>query len=323
VIFTLDRLQYSEKTDEYFLYEFVEVSNISRIKNANTHSELLNVLKDELNIIDRNKIDFIFSLNKEKLNKYIIVYQENNDDFIDDFIVLKCKVKGVNWQILNMNFNELSRWFNELNSMGIDKNSKSLGVVRGEDEDYYVNKIINEIYNLENYSDDCGLKLTKKLLAENQTTAIDLDLFQYIASTNEYILYEFLKRDNIFINNITSHPMRYCWTGRRSDNKTKFISLWRAKKYFGGKLYLINYSADKEEKVSVIDVLNLSEEKGFLEENKYCMTRNELIAWLKDMNNYKSSYNDYLSDFKFVNYNEDFFKNWKDNKNKYGKEFLK
>lgn len=164
--------------------------------------------------------------------------------------------------------------------------SKNLGSVRENNKDKYVNEIIKNIYNLNSFDDDSGLEITKQLLNENNTTGIDLDLFQYVKTTNEYIIYEFLKRETDYVTNKTAHPMRYCWTKNRNDNKKKFISLWQTKNYFGGKLYLINYSDNKEEDISIIEVLNLNEETGFLEENKYCMCYDEFIKWIEKMNMY-------------------------------------
>src|SRR5699024_4508641 len=147
------------------------------------------------------------------------------------------------------------------------------------------------------------------LLGSDSTKGFDLDLFQFISSTNEYIIYEFLKRENNFINNIQAHPMRYSWTGKSNDNKQKFISLWKTKEYFNGKLLMISYSVESNERISIIEILDLDVDQGILAERKYSMSRNVFLGWLKDMNQYAATQKKYFIDFKFKEYDEDFFKN--------------
>lgn len=172
------------------------------------------------------------------------------------------------------------------------------------------------------FQDDNGLWLTKQMLGNERTTGLDLDLFYYIQSTNEFVIYEFLKRETNFVDNINAHPMRYSWTGKPNDNKKKFITLWNVKQRLNCRLYLVSYSDNNNEKISIIEVLDLDINKGILAENKYCMSKNIFMAWLEDMNNYKAKHNNYLSDFKCISYGNEFFSHFvKETKYEYGKEF--
>lgn len=320
MIFSIDRLQYSVTQDKYYLYEFIIVNNIDNLIN-DLNSSSNNFWGDlylEINNVEIEKVQFIANLENE-INKYIIIYQKGINDRI---IKLKYESPTYTSYFEIISFDELSMWFRDLNAVDGAVQSKRLGSVRQTNQDMYTNNIIKNLYNLETYNDDCGLELTKIMIKDDNTRGFDIDLFQYIPSTNEYIFYEFLKRENKYINNVQAHPMRYCWIDRNNDNKMKFISLWRAKNYFKGKLYLINYSDDRNEKISICEVLDMDEERGILAENKYCMSQNVFISWLKDMNVYNREHNQYLSDFKYINYGNDFFNNWQNNKRNYGCEFI-
>lgn len=319
MIFSIDRLQYSTTQNRFLLYEFIKVNNIDYHINElrNNSDNFWGNLYSGISVVDIEKIDFINNLEKN-ISKYIIIYQK---DINNRLIKLYYEPPTYNCHYEILSFNDLGTWFRNLNAIDGATHSKSLGSVREVNQDIYTNSIIKNLYNVETYSDDGGLEITKRLLNGNETRGFDVDLFQYIPSTNESIFYEFLKRENNYINNIQAHPMRYCWTGTTKDNKMKFMSLWRAKNYFGGKLYTINYSDDPNEKISICEVLQLDNNRGILAENKYCMSQNVFISWLKDMNVYTKTHNQYLSDFKCINYGNEFFNDWKNNKRNYGIEF--
>ncbi|HEY4543555.1 MAG TPA: hypothetical protein VIG40_02830, partial [Tissierellaceae bacterium] len=221
----------------------------------------------------------------------------------------------------NLDFTSLQEWFRNMNAINLKNTSKGLGVVRSNNQDYYVNGLLQNLYNDNQFQDDNGLELTKHLLAGDTTKGFDLDLFQYIPSTKQFIIYEFLKRENKYINNIQAHPMRYSWTGKTSDNKQKFISLWNLKEHLNARLVLVNYSDNPREKISLIEVLAMDPNNGITAENKYTMSRNLFQSWLSDMANYQSDNPDYFSDFKCIHYGYDFFNNFRVNKKRYGEEF--
>mgnify|MGYP000873109872 FL=1 len=317
MIFPIDRVQYSITKNKFYLFEFVMVENIYSLEQMlQQKTNFWANFKKSIDIVHRNKLDLIPKLNNN-IAKHIIIYQKDVDDLIIVLFIGQGKYIPHKYT-----FKKLSNYFRKLNGIDGITSSKGLGVVRSDNEDNFVNAILTELYELDDkYSDDCGLEITKRLLDGDETKGFDIDLFQYISSTREYILYEFLKNETGYISNIKAHPMRYSWTNRKDDNKRKFISLWRAKRYFEGKLYLINYSNDKNEKISISEVIDLSEANGFIEENKYCMSYNIFIAWLKDMHKYTKKHNYYLSDFRHKNYDKDFFAHWKASKKDYGKGF--
>lgn len=93
-----------------------------------------------------------------------------------------------------LTFDQLQQWFRGVNNIDGQSNSKGLGAARNTNIDSYVNGLLQSIYNDNQFQDDNGLVLTKNLLNGDTTKGFDLDLFQYIPSTNEYVIYEFLKR---------------------------------------------------------------------------------------------------------------------------------
>lgn len=320
MIFTIDRIQYSKRLDHYFVFEFLEIKDLNRLlnmnsQNAKNHSQLFwQKLYEQVNVPTREKLEFLRNWDK-KITRIFIIYQKG----IDAYIKIVIKPEGCEWNVLS--FNHLQQWFKKINNMDQDifSRSKGLGVSRDENVDRYVNHLLRELYKDPHFIDDNGLELTKALLDLDWTNAIDFDMFQYIPSTNEYIIYEFLKRDSRFIDNIQAHPMRYSWTGKYRDNKQKYIAFWRAKQFFNAKLYLINYSDNMNEKISIIEVVQLDEKVGFIEENKYVMSRNVFLGWLKDMNNYQKRHNNYLADFKSVKYDHQFFSKYRNKKFDYDK----
>lgn len=277
--------------------------------------ELWRTLSNTVSETENNKIAFLKSI--DSVIRIFIFYQRG----LNKFIRIELNSRGIFADVWS--FVELQSWFQWLNNLDGQSNSKGLGSVRTTNLDNYVNSLLQSIYEDSQFYDDNGLELAKSLLGSDSTKGFDLDLFQFISSTNEYIIYEFLKRDNQHINNIQAHPMRYCWTGKWNDNKQKFISLWKAKEFFNGKLLLISYSDNSSERISIIEVLDLDIDKGILAEKKYSMSKNVFLGWLKDMNQYTiNNQKNYFIDFKYKEYDEDFFRNFSENKRNYGNEFL-
>ncbi|MDE3840431.1 hypothetical protein C0966_13920 [Bacillus methanolicus] len=320
MLFSIDRIQYSSKLNQYYIFEFMEVGNIFNLVRGKAllpQKEFWSTLFGMIDKIEQSKVDFLLKL-KINVVKVFIFYQPERNLYI------KIELNP----FLNKNighvftFEQLQIWFRNLNNIDGDSQSKGLGAARKNNFDQYVNSLLSSLYNISDFQDDNGLDLTKQLLNGDTTKGFDLDLFQYISSTSEFIIYEFLKRENPYINNIQAHPMRYCWSGKPNDNKQKYISLWNLRSFLNGRLLLVNYSDDIYEKISVIEILDLDVNNGILAENKYCMSRNEFLGWLHDMNHYSNQSKDYLSDFKCVHYDREFFKNFNDNKKRYGSEFI-
>jgi len=323
MIFNNDRLQYSTEKNMYFYYEFIKVEDIE--KYAQSTKEGINILKEIQQTVDvflAEKIDFIMNM-KEKIAKIFIVYQKGKNKYVMMTNDLKDNKKYK--VVIYKSLKEFRKVFQRLNN--IDQNasySKALGNAKEEIEDVYVNKLLGVIHKNKKFHDDNGIELTQLLLNGQGTKGFDLDLFQYIPSTDEYVLFEFLKRKNNYVTNITAHPKRYCWNGKMKDNKQKFNSLWKAKEFFKGRLFLVSYSDDLNEDISLMEVIQCDEEKGILEERKYRLTTREFICWLRDMNTYNEKDKNYLKNFKMVHYGPEFFEDFK-NKIKdeeYGKELI-
>lgn len=79
MLFSIDRIQYIEKYNRYILYEFIKIKNIKEIINKiNEETIKINdpllisyflTEKNLINIVDFNKIDFLYNINKN-LNVY-------------------------------------------------------------------------------------------------------------------------------------------------------------------------------------------------------------------------------------------------------------
>lgn len=342
MIFNNDRMQYSEAKDMYYLYEFIKVGNIQALNELmDDHSLFMEELKKQGTVFDQRKIDFISSI-KEDMFKIFIVHQEEKDMYL---VWITCQKSGrKKTKSVTYRFKQLQTFFQNLNNIDgkTIMGSKKLGdAKKGKDqdqnEDLFTNKILGTLHGMSNFHDDNGITLTKQLLDDSKTKGFDFDLYQYIPSTNEFVLYEFLKRNNQYVNNITAHPTRYTWMGDKAkkqnqnrgeyvdDNKRKFISLWNAKEHFNARFYLVSYSEDESEEISIMEMIHIDEKKGIQEEKKYCMSQEEFIDWLGKMNSYTDKNNDYLRDYDMVHYGPNFFEEFR-NRGKayyeYGNPFL-
>lgn len=317
MIFEIDRIQERNDGLGYIITEFFHVENIDIFISKLKNKEILKIndVFCLLNDIDRKKGKFLSEILPIDID--IIIYEESYNNNYK--VILKLSRIAKKWSMKKYSFEELSKYFRVVNGSNTDK-SKKLGSAKGENGDNYTNAIIKELNGLDIYDDDGGLTLTKALLAEDPTKGFDLDLFQYIESTNEFIFFEFLKRENKYVTNITAHPMRYCWNESKHDNKRKFIGLWKACEFFCGRLFLVNYSDNKNEKISISEIIDLDEALGIRHEYKYVMSYTEFIGWLKFMNTYEGITRDYLREFKQYEYNRDFFDKWNDRKKEYGIE---
>lgn len=317
-MYQVDRVQYIESKDTIILFEFFLVNNIDEfIKNFEGESKAFNTSYIEERYLEKLNTLWKLSVNN-KTCLLIIIYDSSADKIA---FVERIRTKGgFNWDV--MDFNKFQQKFIDINNMsGGTGGSKQLGSVREGNQDVFTLDILRTIGSSIDDDDDNGLTLTKELLNGLTTKGFDFDLFQYIESTGETVIYEFLKNETNYIKNYTANPMRYCWTGKFNDNKQKFISLWNAKEKLNGRLFLINYSEDIEEGIGVSEILELDNNRGLLQENKYNLTYDEFIAWMIEMNNYNSKDTDYMNKYndKKKHYDEAFFRNWKTEKRNYGK----
>lgn len=309
----IDRVQVKEQ--DVFFWEFVLVpkkkfDDIYNDTVLNIFAGLDELHKKKLTLFDR----------MNSTNRYFVFYHEigKNANYI---VVLKVK-EAIEWKKYNLTFMGFSDWFRKVNGATVKSAAKPLGAVRTSNTDEHVMKIMKELYQDPTYDDDSGVELTKLLLQNDKTLGIDLDLFHYLPSTNEYLLFEFLYRDKKqSVTTITSHPMRYAWNSRNTDNRRKFISLWNIRQKLNGRLYLINYSENLLDKISIIEVLDMDEKTGIHAEIKCCMNYNVFIGWLKDLMVYGGNKKDYLADFECVKYDENFFVEFDKRKNEYGRVF--
>lgn len=285
MIFTIDRLQIVN--EQLIAFEFynidVEKCNEQFIK------EKVEVLKGLVG----TKIDAF----------YYIRYKDNFTYF---------EVEG-NGEVFHCDYEQFSLWFLELNrqvTTDTDR-SKPLGSDRHENIDRYVADLLNTYYRstyeaIDFFVDDNGLKLVKSILdsCEEPTFGFDLDLY----CSNSGIIFEFLKRKNATVTNLTAHPARYPW------NKQKFVSLWKATRRMSenNRLALINYSDDSTESVGLIVVrdfdTDMRNRRMNLSEIAYDIGKQEnIIQLLKAIEQERSQANDFLSDKPREVRNRDFF----------------
>lgn len=312
-IYQVDRVQYIESEDKLILFEFFLVSNIN---------EFIDSFKNEGNRFSKkfisedyyNKLRTLYDLAVQN-DAYllIVVYDENANK-----ILFVKRMPEIKWNIVDFaRFKEIFVGINNID--GAEKKSKKLGSVRKENKDNFVLDTLKKINCCIDENDDNGLEITKKLLGEYTTKGFDFDLFQYIETTGETIIYEFLKKETSYVSNYTAHPMRYCWTGKPRDNKQKFIGLWTVKEKLNGRLFLINYSDNLDDGIGISEILDLDIDEGIKGEYKYNLTYKEFIQWMTEMNGYNDYDTDYLKKYnsKRKHFDRKFFKNWNKNKRKY------
>lgn len=258
-MFTVDRVQYSEILNKLVIFEFIEVNSLDDIVISESGIDFTRVKE----YVDCEKMEFLIEASEK--NYVFLIISNRSDEKL-------CVINYKSGQVLNSvisDFKNVSNWFKRWNDIdGSNRGySKALGTVKEDDFDQFVNKILGELHNKENYKDDCGLKLTKLLLGNNHTKGFDLDLYCYDKNINKNVIIEFLKRETPYVTNITANPMGYCWTNKKNDNKRKFIALWNAKEVLNAEFYLVNYSDDLNEELGISHITQLDKEKGILGKN--------------------------------------------------------
>ncbi len=132
------------------------------------------------------------------------------------------------------------------------------------------------------HDDYSGFDFVKEILQGDVTCAINFDRLQKHPQ-HGYIIFEFLRcHENQKVTPWTSHPNRY-W----HKNKQKFISLFRVAQDLSATLYLVNYAKSGTphgDKILVIRVDNINEEKGITEEEQWQTTREKFGKWFRKLN---------------------------------------
>lgn len=305
MLFTIDRLQFIG--DKLVCFEFIDLENIFLENNS-----LKRYLEEKISHLEQM-------------------------EFIDDFYLLQYTSSDVyigrKTNSIHYTMEEFKLWFDQINnnSKALNSSSKRLGSATENIGDPYVQDLLNNLFSsyskpneitLNLNGDDNGLKLVKKCLDGKATFGFDFDLYD---SINHSII-EFLKRDSHLVNNLTAHPARY------SKNKKKFASLWKAANKINPHspcLYLVNYSDDYSEAISIIEVIDfdldlstpimIKKDIGYKIKN-----RKELYKWLMLMNhNPKKAYTFLQSKPKEVRSYE-FFKDvyFNNGKSKIGKNYI-
>jgi hypothetical protein len=130
--------------------------------------------------------------------------------------------------------------------------------------------------------DESGFSFVKEILSGDPTCAINFDRLQKHPQRG-YIIFEFLLcEESQVVNPHTSHPNRY-W----NKNARKFISLFKVAKALAAQLYLVNYAkpgTKHEDKVLVIKVDEIDEEKGITKEQIKQFKKKEFAEWFRKLN---------------------------------------
>ena len=130
--------------------------------------------------------------------------------------------------------------------------------------------------------DESGFAFVKEILQGDPTFAINFDRLQKHPERG-YIIFEFLLCEEAqSVSPHTSHPNRY-W----HKNKRKFISLSNVARDLNATLYLVNYAkpgTKHEDKIKVIKVKSIDEEKGITNEENKEWSKKEFSDWFRKLN---------------------------------------
>lgn len=184
---------------------------------------------------------------------------------------------------IKMTFNEYRKIFNDENNSSDPTPSKPLGERKESNDDKFVTEFLTKITGENFISDDEGVRITEELLGQNNTHGFDLDVFD----SKSKIVYEFLRRENPYVDNLTAHPMRYAWNSSNIDNRRKFISLWHFCQHFNLKLVFVSYSTQNEEDSDIVKLIIpdfIDDDRGFQGDTEYCLKKEELFSLVQAFN---------------------------------------
>lgn len=289
MIFPIDRLQFTD--DKLIAFEFFNID--TEQCNEAFMSRKVQELKK---LVGHGLDEFYYIKYRDDLSKFWI---------------------EINNQVIEYNYQMFRQWFLKMNdSANSENSSKQLGKERESNIDNFSAKILNNlykpIYNGVDFSvDDNGLELVKRMLdlSNSPTFGFDADLF---CTTGGYII-ELLKNESDYVTNLTSHPSKY------TGNKQKFISLWNASTRFSNRLLCVNYSENTEEALCLMVIVAFdtdikNDRMNLLEFAYQIESHDDLLDFLKSLDNGRDSANDFISMRKKELRNRAFFKKVYDEK---------
>ncbi|MCL7748770.1 hypothetical protein [Halalkalibacter alkaliphilus] len=294
MIYTVDRVQF-DVNGELIVFEFINRS------------------KDDRNFV-KKKCNSLYLIPNVTL--VVVIYDDRFMDGNEIIVLRKGNRKVCKW-------NEYKEWFLLKNAASVTNSvsiSKRLGSATQNQGDPYVHEVLERIHRIDFSLDDSGLGITKEALNNESTYGFDFDLFDDTHNNIiEFLNNETKEKDKNPIENIQAHPMRYSWISeeeqknfakkmkeiypnwnnpRKSDNRQKYISLWKAKQKLKGELYLVNYNKlNKTEDLSIIEVIELDENKGIMFDISYKVKYEDMISWLEKMNTVPYDAKQYLTKF--------------------------
>lgn len=168
----------------------------------------------------------------------------------------------------------------ENNSNSIKKPSKKLGNAKDTADDQFVTNLLVSLTGDNTFIGDAeGVAITEHLLGNNSTNGFDIDIFD----SQQRTVYEFLRRKNDYVNNLTAHPMRYAWNSKNIDNRRKFISLSQFCRFYNFKLVLVSYSINKKDSdvYKLIIPSKINSERGFINDIEFCLHKSDLLKVMK------------------------------------------
>lgn len=255
----------------------------------NNENEARFLMVDRIVKYQRKYLIYVFgnsemdeTLRKRKINEYLRI----NDVFTDARVIAVRQSKSDNSFLITdnnghkkikMTFNEYQKIFNDENNSSDSTPSKPLGEKKESNDDKFVTDFLTKVTGENFIGDDEGVKITEELLGQNNTHGFDLDVFD----SKSKIVYEFLRRENNSVNNLTAHPMRYTWQGSNIDNSCKFKSLWHFCQHFNLELVFVSYSTQNEEDSNIIKLIIpdlIDDERGFQGDTEYCLKKEELLS---------------------------------------------
>lgn len=216
-----------------------------------------------------------------------IVVVDYNTRHIEDDDTIKITRYGLNDSIRHhlIHIKDYkSKFQKENNSYRTGKSQKIFGSSKTNDVDEFVSLLLIKLTNNQTFKfDNEGIDITEKLLEGNPTAGFDIDLYDYC----ENIVYEFLKTKSNKVTNASAHPMKYCWTFKKGDDRQKFISLNDFCRTIHAQLILVFYSMSTKDEtridsnyLKVITDVNIDKNKGFKSDKEYLLTKDNFERYL-------------------------------------------
>lgn len=199
-------------------------------------------------------------------------------------------------------FEEYQKIFQKENN-SLKEPSKKLGNEKDSDDDKFVTNLLVSLTGDNTFiGDDEGVAITERLLDNNSTNGFDIDIFD----SQQRTVYEFLRRKNDYINNLTAHPMRYAWNPNNVDNRRKFISLSQFCNFYNFKLVFVSYSVNKKDSdiYKLIIPTDINPHKGFIKDTEYCLHKDDFLKFMKNDGDPLTYLNDHAYPYLTLNHQD-------------------